>query len=372
MKKFTWITSSCLLLTLIVFYTVQLYGSDEAAKETQSSQEGRTSDKEKNKKQLPSVGIETIQVASLSKTIDLTGSVVPTRTAKIASPGEGPVKACVTLKCMVREGDLVKKGQILLEIGRNKTAQSQLSASRQALKEQELELQRVEKLVQAGAIPGSELDTARSKCENARAQLAKATESSDDYSVSAPWQGIVAKVHVTEGDYVAPRTPLIEIFDPNSLVIQFAVPEARSTNVRNDMPIRVHLDAHPGMTFQGKINRIYPQLDLRTRTRLVEATLSDKIDLLPGMFARIEVLLEQVPEALTVATEAVLVNPKGEQVAFVLQGEKVVRRKIQTGIEEAGRVQIIAGIHPGEQVVIAGNEKIKDGDQVRLRKGAQL
>ena len=371
-KKSIWLTLTILGCALFTVYAAQSYLPVKEAKATPEGQGSEASKKSQKAKPLPMVRVETVQSTALYKTIDLTGSVKPTRTAQIASPGEGPVEPCATSSCLVREGDHVKKAQVLLKIGRNKTAEAQLTASRQALKEQEMELQRVEQLVHSGAIPGFQLDAARSKYENSRAQLARSLESIEDYSVTAPWSGIVSAVHVAEGDYVAPRTTLVEIFDPESLVIQFAVPEAHSTEVSDGMQVQIVLDAHPGKTFQGRISRVYPQLDLRMHTRTVEATLSKKVDLLPGMFARIKVYLEQIPDALTIASDAMIINAKGEQVAFVLQGKKVVQRKVTTGIEDAGRVQIIAGIQPGEQVVIAGNEKIKDGAMVQIHRDVQL
>lgn len=187
----------------------------------------------------------------------------------------------------------------------------------------------------------------------------------------APWDGVVSKVHVTEGDYVAPRAVLIEIFDPVSLVVQFAVPEVRSPEVRNGIPVRVQLDAHPGSTVKGKISRVYPQLDDRMRTLTVEATLSDPVVLIPGMFARIRVILARIPDAVTVPAESVLVTPRGEKMVFVLQDGKSHGRAVQTGIEEAGRVQILAGVRPGEQVIVAGNESPADGARVRVSGGGR-
>jgi RND family efflux transporter MFP subunit len=376
MKKGFWITFSLLLLSLVVFGVFHFYGLSRVA---QAGPVGNGKEPERGvppvatigevrkEKPLPVVTVQTVMTANLSKTMELTGSVTPTRTARMASPGEGPVEVCAVRNCMVREGDLVKKGQVLLQIGRNSAAEAQLAAARQALKEQEMELQRVEQLVQGGAIAGSQLDTARSKYENARAQLAKAMESNEDYSVKAPWDGTVFKVHVAEGDYVAPRTPLIEIFDRASMVVQFAIPEAESTQVREEMPVQVRFDAHPGKTFKGKIVRVYPQLDERMRTRSVEAAMIDPVSLIPGMFSRIQVFLAQISDAVIVPAEAVRVTPDGERAVFVIQDDKAQRRKVQTGIEEAGRVQIVSGIHPGERVIVAGNENLKDGAQIQAR-----
>ena len=177
---------------------------------------------------------------------------------------------------------MVKRGQRLITIGRSGAAAAQVTAAAESLKEQEAELNRVKILVQSGAIPGSQLDSARAKFEGARALLAKARESAGDYSVEAPWDGVISKVLVKDGDFVAPRTPLVEMYDPASLVIRFAVPEAQATEVFKGMPLNVHLDAHPNKDFQGKISRVYPDLDTKSRTRTVEAELDYPLALIPG------------------------------------------------------------------------------------------
>lgn len=312
----------------------------------------------------PTVATELVKPRSLTRTVEVTGSVAPTRLARIASPGEGPI-----LNCRVREGDFVKKGERMLLIGRSAGAQALVAAAQAALKEQEQELWRVKQLVDSGAIPGAQLDTARSKYESARAQVAKARESADDYSVTAPWDGIVSKVLVRDGDFVAPRSALVEMFDPMSLVVRFAVPEAQATEIRENMGVTVLLDAYPGKSLSGRLSRVYPELDTRMRTRAVEATLVDAVDLIPGMFARIEVTLQSIPDAVTVPSEAVIVTPKGEHIAFVVEGGKAVRRKVETGIEKEGRIQVVKGIQAGEQVIVSGNEKLKDGAEVQARAG---
>ena len=324
----------------------------------------KAGDATKQKKPLPMVAAQEVKTMPISRTVELTGSVTATQAARLASPGEGPVQ-----NCRVREGDEVKRGQRLITIGRSGAAAAQVTASAESLKEQAAELNRVKILVQSGAIPGSQLDSARAKFEGARALLAKARESAGDYSVEAPWDGVVSKVLVKDGDFVAPRAPLVEMYDPGSLVIRFAVPEAQSSEVFKGMPVDVHLDAHPNKNFQGKISRVYPDLDTKSRTRTVEAELDYPIALIPGMFARLKLPLQTVADATVVPREAVIVTPNGERIAFIIKDGKALRRKLETGIEGDGRVQIISGLQPGEKVVVAGNEKLRDGMEVKAQGG---
>lgn len=316
-------------------------------------------------KPLPVVTVQQAQMASLSRTLELTGTATPTRQARLASPGEGPMQ-----NCRIREGDQVKRGQHLVTIGRSGAAAAQVTASAESVKEQEAELNRTKILVQNGAVPGSQLDTARAKYEGARALLAKARELAGDYSLEAPWDGVVSKVLVKDGDFVAPRAPLVEMYDPHSLVIRLAVPESQATEVFKGTPATVQLDAYPGKGFEGKVSLVYPDLDTRMRTRTAEVKLVTPVAMIPGMFARLKLTLQTQAEAVTLPGDAVLVQPNGEKMAYVIRDGKVQRRVVQTGLEAGGKVQIISGIQPGEAVVVSGNEKLKDGMAVKVQGGA--
>ncbi|MCK8603668.1 efflux RND transporter periplasmic adaptor subunit [Desulfoferrobacter suflitae] len=369
MKK--WLLPIMLLVLLIAIGCIGIYFYNPATAADQSEKPANGSmaaapDNTAGQppKDLPRVVAQPAQPEAISRTLELTGSVTATKIARLAAPVEGPVQ-----NCRVREGDRVEPGQQVVVIGRSRGAEALLAAAQQALSEQSQELSRVKQLVDNGAIPGAQLDTARSKYENARAQFAKAKESAEDYSITSPWAGVVSKVLVADGDYVTPRATLIEIYDPRSLAVQLAVPEGQSTVVREKMPVRVELDAYPKKRFRGEISRVYPELDTRMRTRTVEVSIQDPIDLIPGMFARTQVVLEEVRQALVVPVEAVRISPNESRIAFVVQDGKAVLRKIETGIEAGGRVQILKGIDPGEQVIVAGHEKLKDGSAVRVDKG---
>jgi membrane fusion protein (multidrug efflux system) len=105
------------------------------------------------------------------------------------------------------------------------------------------------------------------------------------------------------------------------------------------------------------------------RTRTVEVTLGPPVALIPGMFARLKLTLQTEAKAVVVPGDAVLVQPNGEKVAYVLNDGKAQRRVVKTGLETGGQVQIVSGVQPGETVVTAGNEKLKDGMALKVQGG---
>ena len=297
----------------------------------------------------------------MAERLELTGVVEPTRVAKMGSPAEGPIVACP-----VREGDHVRAGQLLARLGRARGDDAAASAARVELERERVELRRVERLVETGAIPAEELDAAKVKVSAARARFANAAEKLGDYRIVAPWDGVVSKVHVAVGDFVSARDTLIEVFDPESFVLRAAVPESASIRVSQATAVEVELDAHPGRRFRGEVIRLYPELDRRTFTRTIEVELEDEVALVPGMFARLKLTLSSAPEAIAVPIEAVLHREDAGPAVFVISEQaKAIRRQVKTGIEEPGLIQITAGLEAGEKVAVAGHGRLRDGMKVR-------
>lgn len=266
------------------------------------------------------------------------------------------------------------------------------------------DLDRIAQLVERGALPGEDLEkarvvyvTAQSKLtaakeklamlksgptrtaiaiqealvKEAEAKLSMARAKLAEGILLAPFKGMITKVLVRPGDFATAKSPLMEIIDPASLVIRFSVPEIWASSLRIGMKVLVALDVYPDKVFAAKINRLYPELDTRMRTRTAEAILESGLPLMPGMFARLELVLATVEEAVVVPDQAVKISPQGEQIAFTVNGEKAVRRKIKTGIEEGGKIQILEGLRVGEEVIVAGHEKLKEGQAVRIGKPGQ-
>ncbi|MCA1733509.1 MAG: efflux RND transporter periplasmic adaptor subunit [Acidobacteria bacterium] len=157
----------------------------------------------------------------------------------------------------------------------------------------------------------------------------------------------------------------MDLYDPASLVLRFAVPEDHAFALAAGGRVQAAFDALPGRDFSLQIIRAYPELDRRLRTRSFEAALPRDTTFAPGMFARIRVVLEEQPAALTVASDAVL-GGGDEAFVFVMEGEKAARRPIETGFEQDGRVSVLSGLDIGDRVIIGGIERVKDGAPVRL------
>jgi membrane fusion protein, multidrug efflux system len=312
----------------------------------------------------PAVRVITVEPAEFQQTLALTGTIEPTVAVALSSPAEGPVQTLA-----VREGDRVGSGQLLVTIGRDRSAEAALAAARETLETAQREFERMRSLVDRKLVSVEQLDAARTAREQARSALSYAEQDAEDFRISAPWDGIVASLYVAEGRYVGPREPLLELYDPTSLVLRFYVPERYAFSVAREQALAVRFDAFAERDFALKIVRAWPELDRRLRTRTFEAALPAEAQLtfLPGQFARISLPLERVPSALVIPATALLETADGSARVLVLNDDSTVaQREVVAGGEEQGSLHIREGLAPGDRVVVEGLENLEPGQQVRL------
>ncbi|MDZ7642003.1 MAG: efflux RND transporter periplasmic adaptor subunit [Desulfurivibrio sp.] len=218
------------------------------------------------------------------------------------------------------------------------------------------------------AIQEAEVDKARATLDKARAKLSETR-------IDAPFDGIITKVYVHPGDLATPQAPLLEMLDPASLVVRFSVSETLISDIEPGMNATVRLDAYAGRDFhepcynQGceiKISRIFPESNPDSGTVPVEAELTTSHDLMPGMFARVVLPVQTEHEAVLIPTSALLSTSGDREAVFVVSDGKAMRREIQLGLEQDGRIQVLEGLKPGEKVVVAGMNNLKHGAAVRI------
>jgi multidrug efflux pump subunit AcrA (membrane-fusion protein) len=237
---------------------------------------------------------------------------------------------------------------------RMEVAEAELAAARESLR-----------MLKAGPTE-TEIAVQESVVEESAARLALAKAHLAECVITASFDGVITAVHVRPGDLATPRSPLLEMYAPDSLVIRFSVPESQASAVRPGFRLKATLDALNGRAFDAEITRVYPQLDQAMRTRTVEAKLTEPAEVVPHMFARLNLELKRADEAVLVPAEAVLTAPTGEHYVFVIEQGKAKRRTVAIGIEQEATVQAISGIMPGERVVVAGQAALRHGQPVRV------
>ncbi len=209
------------------------------------------------------------------------------------------------------------------------------------------------------AIQSAAADEAAARLNLAKAHLAECT-------IVAPFDGTITNVHVRRGDLAIARSPLLEMYAHESLVVRFSVPEAHGAAMRPGMRATVTLDALPSRTFSAEVIRVYPQLDSVMRTRTVEARLTEPADFVPHMFARLNIELERAEDAVLLPAEAVITTLSGDHFVFVVDQGKAQRRDVEIGLQQEETVQAIRGVEFGQHVVVAGHAAIRDGQPVRI------
>lgn len=311
---------------------------------------------------LPAVRAHVLVPETFLHILELTGSIEAATTATLSSPAEGPIA-----QLAVREGDRVETDQLLLRIGRTSGTDAELAAAEEDWKTRQREFERIQKLVKQRTLAIEQLDIARAALERSSSQLSKAREVTRDFRIAAPWAGTVSRLHVAEGRYVAPRMPLLEMFDPASLLLRFQVPERYAFEIEPGQELTARFDAFPGKPMSLQVTRAWPELDRRLRSRTFEAALpTDRISFAPGQFVRIALQLERVEAAITIPATAVLTLPDGHEGVYVVDDTgKVEARPIRIGGESRGRLWITQGLEAGEALVVEGQQNLKSGQAVR-------
>ena len=318
--------------------------------------------------------------------------------SSIANTRAGTVEACLRTKLStilggrievlpVREGDHVKKGQLLMKLwNEDQQAQSVLAATqvttaRQRVNEAcaqatnaEREADRQTALREKGFVSTSREDSARTEaqakragCEATRADVAQfearvnaARIEQGRTALYAPFDGVVAKIVGEVGEYSTPSPPgvptppAIDLIDDSCLYVSAPMDEVDAPKIRAGQPVRISLDALPKQSFPGTVKRIAPYVsavEKQARTVDVEANFDDPKQpgkLLVGYSADIEVILAVRNDVVRVPTSALL---EGGRVLVAGPEGKLEERKVKTGLANWEYTEVLDGLTAGERVV---------------------
>lgn len=210
----------------------------------------------------------------------------------------------------------------------------------------------------------------RSAVVAAQGELSQAQARLADTDLRAPIDGIVTERSGDPGSIASPGTSVLTIQSLNQLYVTGSVPveDTRAVNIGTTVTFTV--DAIPGKTFTAPVAELNPSADPLSRQFTIRLKIDNKSgELKPGMFARMNLVLEKVNAAVAVPREAVETDSNGEKTVFVVDDKKVAHQvKVTTGAEDAKFIEIKDGLKAGEQVVTLSYTPVKDGQTVALGK----
>ena len=348
------------------------------------------------------------------RVVEAVGSLFAYDEVTVSSEAEGRVE-----EVMFDVGDRVTKGQVLARISPTElelTVEQQRAALAQArarlgLREEDGELKdvrqaaevkkaladlndaeqryrRAENLLETGVIARQAYDEAdarykaakaaydlavqqvenmRASMHQSQAALNLATKKLRDAQIRAPFTGQIKVRSVTVGQYLKVQTPVMTIVNIDPLRVRLSVPEKMSPWVRVSREVTINLEAFPGRNFTGRISRINPSVDEKTRTFEIEALVSNPSgELKPGSFVKASIPSNKVDSILTIPQTAALYL-FGAYKVFVVQGKTLKEREVKLGDRFSDRFEIIEGLQPDEKIAVsATGQTLKDGMEIEI------
>ena len=293
-----------------------------------------------------------IKTENFSNSLSIAGSIEANEQVDIRSEISGLVTAI-----NFTEGTSVSKGKVLVKIN-DLELQAQLS---QALTKQNLAQEteyRAGMLLQKEAISKEEYDVALAELKSLQSQTQLIRAQLSKTQIRAPFSGKIGLRSISAGEYITPASTIARLVSTNPVKITFSIPEKYAGSIKMNTPISFTV-AGSNNVYKGIIYAIEPGIDISTRTLQLKATASNsKGDLLPGSFAKIDLPLMNVNDAILIPTESIIPVLMGKKV-FISSNGKAVEVMVETGTRTEKSVLILSGLSVGDTVLTSGIMSLK-------------
>ena len=217
--------------------------------------------------------------------------------------------------------------------------------------------------LQSGPRPEA-IAQAKAQLAQAQAQERLVTAQLKDTQVVAPVSGKIATRDARVGNVTSSSDPLFEIIENGRLELKLKVPETQLAQIQPGQRVEITSDTDSQVQLDGTVRDIDPVVDPETRQATVEVDIPAQFK--PGMFLRASIITS-ADSSLVVPADAVVSQPDGSAIAYVLQADDtVVAQPVETGTILSGQIEITSGLNPGDRVVVKGAAYLKEGDRVEV------
>lgn len=262
-----------------------------------------------------------------------------------------------------RDGEAVRRGSLLFRLDASVQA-AELQQAEAQLALARATQQRNEDLFQKQFISRQALDASKAALQVQEAARALAAARLDKTRILAPFDGIVGIRKVSPGDYVKEGEALVNIEDIATLKVDFRLPEGYFSRLQSGLELEVSADALPGEVFRARLAAVDPLVDAGGRAVACRALLPNPgMRLRPGMFVRVRLVFGERADALMIPEQAVVSG--AETQVFRVEAGQARAVPVRLGARRAGWVEVRDGLRPGDRVISAGQQKVRDGQAVQ-------
>ena len=271
-----------------------------------------------------------------------------------------------------RDGDRVKKGQLLVQFD-DQLPTAQVQQAQAELNIAMANNTRNADLVSQNFISRRTLEESAAAQQVAEAKLALARATAARLKIIAPFDGLAGIRLVNVGDYLKDGADIVNVEDIDAIFVDYRMPERFQTKIRRGQTSVIELDALPGRKFTATVLAIDPLIDANGRSVGVRACIDNRrLQLRPGMFARVNAVFGQRDNARVIPEEAIVPQGGKQFVIKLVNGtepnSRITQRvEVKIGLRSPGKVEVLEGLDAGDTVVTAGQQRVqRDGTAVRV------
>jgi membrane fusion protein (multidrug efflux system) len=302
-----------------------------------------------------------VEERHVSENVEVPGSLMPGEETAIRAEVSGRV-----VRLNIPEGGVVQKGAVLVKLF-DEDLQAQLRKLTVQLKIAEKTEERQKELLAINGISQQDYDLATLTADNLEADIEAVKISIAKTEIRAPYEGQVGLRNVSLGSYLSPTEIITTLRDLKQLKLEFFVPEKYAKTINKGYVIKFRVDGgrkdHTGtvLATEGNVNQ-------NTRTLKIRAIVKgNDQELVPGVFAKVNLQLGQSDDALMIPTQAVIPTARNKQV-IVLRKDTAIFSIVETGIRDSAYVQVSSGLKKGDTVITTGLMAIRPSAKLKIGK----
>ncbi|MFC2144058.1 efflux RND transporter periplasmic adaptor subunit [Acidobacteriota bacterium] len=333
--------------------------STEAAEQEAENETENEAEAEEDEEIAVPVEVAEVTTGAITSYISATANLVAEDQVKVLSEAEGRIE-----RLLVEEGDMVSRGQVLAVLVQD---EAKIALSKVELKATNAKaaLDRAKGTHDQGLISAEAYDKLTMEYEVARQEVAEAEWLLAKTVIRAPFSACVTERFITQGQHLRPGDELFTVADYDPLVARIYLPESDVLELEEGREVRIALAANAELSFTGRIRQIAPVVDTATGTvKVTVEAVQPPAGVRPGAFVSIGIVREQHPAALLLPRESVIRELRAAHV-FVSEDGTAVKKAVELGLEEGDLVEVISGVAAGDNVVVAGQGALDDGQKIK-------